>query len=155
MLKHKHHIIPKHMGGSDDSSNIVHLTVEEHAEAHKKLYDEFGRWQDLVAWKGLSGRIGKEDIIRLTIIESNKARSGEFAGDKNPSKRPEVRDKISKALRGRVSPTKGMVYTEETKKKQSESGKDWWETHPIEAEHRRKKLIENNIKRKKNGNINS
>lgn len=42
-LKHKHHIIPKHAGGSDDPSNIVVLTVEEHAEAHRKLYEKHGR----------------------------------------------------------------------------------------------------------------
>ena len=35
---HKHHIIPKHMGGSNNPSNIVKLTIKEHAEAHKKLY---------------------------------------------------------------------------------------------------------------------
>lgn len=26
-MKHKHHIIPKHAGGTDDASNIVELTV--------------------------------------------------------------------------------------------------------------------------------
>jgi hypothetical protein len=34
-MKHKHHIIPKHMGGTDDSDNLVELTIEEHAEAHR------------------------------------------------------------------------------------------------------------------------
>jgi len=33
-MKHKHHIVPKHMGGSDDPSNLIELTIEEHAEAH-------------------------------------------------------------------------------------------------------------------------
>jgi len=36
-MKHIHHIIPKHMGGTDEESNLVELTVEEHAEAHKKF----------------------------------------------------------------------------------------------------------------------
>ena len=40
---HKHHIIPRHAGGTDDSSNLVELTVEAHAEAHKKLYEEHDR----------------------------------------------------------------------------------------------------------------
>ena len=30
---HSHHIIPKHIGGTDDPSNIIELTVEEHAAA--------------------------------------------------------------------------------------------------------------------------
>ena len=46
MSSHKHHIIPRHTGGSNHPSNIVVLSVEEHAEAHRKLYEEHGRWQD-------------------------------------------------------------------------------------------------------------
>lgn len=62
---HKHHIIPKFEGGSNDPSNLIEVSVEEHAEIHRKRFEEFGHWQDYVAWQGLSGRIGKEDIIQL------------------------------------------------------------------------------------------
>jgi hypothetical protein len=62
-MKHKHHIIPRHMGGSDDPSNIIELTIEEHAEAHRKLYEEHGCWQDKVAWQGLSGIIPSKEVI--------------------------------------------------------------------------------------------
>ena len=34
-MKHKHHIIPKHMGGNDDPSNLIELTVEEQSEETK------------------------------------------------------------------------------------------------------------------------
>lgn len=61
---HKHHIIPLHMGGTNDPSNIIEVSVEEHAELHRRLYEAFGCWQDKLAWHGLSGRIGKEEIIR-------------------------------------------------------------------------------------------
>jgi len=54
-MKHKHHIIPKHMGGTDDPSNIVELTVKEHAEAHLKLYEKYGKHEDLCAYYMLSG----------------------------------------------------------------------------------------------------
>ena len=60
--KHKHHIIPRHAGGSNDPDNLVYLTVEEHAEAHKKLYEEYDRWEDNVAFKSLSGLIGKDEM---------------------------------------------------------------------------------------------
>lgn len=51
------------MGGTDDPSNLVKLTVEEHAEAHRKLYEEHGQRGDYLAWKALSGQIGKEEIL--------------------------------------------------------------------------------------------
>ncbi len=36
--REKHHIIPKCLGGTDDSWNIVELTYEEHIEAHLILH---------------------------------------------------------------------------------------------------------------------
>lgn len=53
-MRHIHHIIPKHAGGTDDPSNLVSLTLEEHAEAHRLLYEKYGRIEDKVAWKALS-----------------------------------------------------------------------------------------------------
>lgn len=37
MTKHRHHIIPKHAGRTDDNSNLIELTIEEHAEEHRKV----------------------------------------------------------------------------------------------------------------------
>ena len=62
-MNHKHHVIPKHIGGTNDLENLVELSIEEHAEAHRILFEKHGRWQDKLAWKGLSGQIGKEEII--------------------------------------------------------------------------------------------
>jgi hypothetical protein len=55
-MKHKHHIIPKHMGGTDDDSNLIELTREEHAHAHKILYEKFGKKEDLGAYYLLTGQ---------------------------------------------------------------------------------------------------
>lgn len=103
---HKHHIVPKYMGGTDEPSNLVKLTIEEHAEAHKILWEKHGNWQDYLAWQGLLNRIDKEELLRLkshyTHIGKNKS--------------PEHRQKISDALKGRK-------LSEETKKKLSESRK--------------------------------
>lgn len=71
---HKHHIIPKHMGGTDDPENLVELTIEEHAEAHRKLFEEYGCWQDEIAWKGLAKMIEKSEIIRRVQSEAGKER---------------------------------------------------------------------------------
>lgn len=71
-MKHKHHIIPKHMDGSDDPENLIELSIEEHAEAHRILYEKYGKVEDYWAWKGLSGQIGKEDILSEMAVENGK-----------------------------------------------------------------------------------
>lgn len=73
-MSHKHHIIPKHAGGTDDPSNLVELSVEEHAEAHRILYEQHGRWQDYVAWQGLAKLSPKEELVRLRQSEAGKLR---------------------------------------------------------------------------------
>jgi hypothetical protein len=60
------------MGGTDDPSNIIELTIEEHAEAHRKLYEEHGHWQDLVAWKGLLGLLGSGECALAAMREGGK-----------------------------------------------------------------------------------
>ncbi|MEL0190575.1 MAG: NUMOD3 domain-containing DNA-binding protein [Candidatus Poseidoniales archaeon] len=42
------------MGGTDEPSNIVWVSPEEHAELHFALYLEHGNWQDYRAAKGLA-----------------------------------------------------------------------------------------------------
>ena len=59
---HQHHIIPRHAGGTDDPSNLVYLTIEEHANAHRLLYEQYNRQEDYLAWKGLAGVIGKDEM---------------------------------------------------------------------------------------------
>ena len=44
----RHHIIPKHMGGTD-ADGVVYLTQVEHAEAHWLLYCEHKNKADLAA----------------------------------------------------------------------------------------------------------
>ncbi len=59
---HRHHILPKHMGGTDDEWNLTApITIEEHAEAHRILFELHGKVQDYIAWKCLSGRITNEE----------------------------------------------------------------------------------------------
>lgn len=92
VLYHKHHIIPKHVGGSDDPENIVLLTITEHAEAHRLLYEEHGRWQDKIAWLALAGRIDKEEIIRQTQRNTNK----------DYCRTPEFRSAVSKGIQKNI-----------------------------------------------------
>ena len=103
MILHKHHIVPRHMGGSNHESNIVLLTVEEHAEAHRILYEEHGKWEDFVAWKALSGQVGKEELFREIRRQANLGRRHS----------EETKKKIREA-RAR------QVISEETKQKKSD-----------------------------------
>lgn len=63
-IYHKHHIIPRHMGGTDDPSNLIELTIEEHAEAHKLLWEKHHKNEDLLAWQGLSNLLNKKEILK-------------------------------------------------------------------------------------------
>ena len=56
------------MGGSDDPSNIVSLTVEEHANAHKELWEKYNHKEDWIAWKGLSGCISGSEINYMKSV---------------------------------------------------------------------------------------
>ena len=97
-IYHTHHIVPRHMGGTDDTSNLVKLNIEQHAEAHRQLYEQYGHWQDRLAWKALSGQLGKEDIIKQKLIEAGK--KSKRIGPLKQSHR----DNISKAKKGKPRP---------------------------------------------------
>src|ERR1035437_6343193 len=62
-MGHKHHIVPRHMNGSDDPSNITVLTVKEHAEAHRVLFERYGYFQDYLAWQGLLKLKTRSEIL--------------------------------------------------------------------------------------------
>lgn len=109
-IYHVHHIVPIHAGGTDDPSNLIKLTVEEHAEAHRKLWEEHGRWQDKIAWQMLSGQIGKEEIRLVALREAGVERRG--------------RNKLSDERKAQISQQMtGRIFTEEWKKKISDSKK--------------------------------
>jgi hypothetical protein len=81
------------MGGSNDSDNLVELTVEEHAEAHKKLFEQHGYLQDKLAWLGLSGLISTAEIVHTLQTEGMKGSKNPMYGKPAPNrgiKRPGV-----------------------------------------------------------------
>lgn len=71
-MKHKHHIIPKHMGGTDEPDNLIELSIEEHAEAHRKLWEQYKCWQDYLAWQGLAKLITREELVFKMLSEAGK-----------------------------------------------------------------------------------
>lgn len=92
-MKHKHHIIPKHMGGTDDSDNIIELSIEEHAEAHRILYETYGKIQDKVAWMGLAKMAPMKELIAELQRESKLGKNNPMFGKAAPNrgiKRPGI-----------------------------------------------------------------
>ena len=126
-IYHKHHIVPRHMGGTDEPSNLTELTIEEHAEAHRILYETYGKHEDYLAWQGLLGLIPKQDIV-LEIQRSNHRNTMQILMEKygvtSPSQLPHVREQISERNRQRyidgfrpLPDWTGKKHREETKRK--------------------------------------
>lgn len=91
-MKHKHHIVPKHAGGSDDSANIVELTPTQHAMWHFAEWQLHRRRQDELAWRGLAGYVLHEECIATAIkVGSENARKQREANN------PNWHDKLQKA----------------------------------------------------------
>ena len=122
-MKHIHHIIPKHMGGTDDPSNLIELSVEEHAAAHWKLYEEHGNELDKIAYEALSGMIGQEEVIKKVLSESGKRGGSKGKGKTawNKGKKmwsEEDRERMSRERTGRK-----CNISEESREKMKEAGK--------------------------------
>lgn len=140
-IYHNHHIIPRHAGGSDDPSNIVRLTVEEHAEAHRILYETYGRIEDRIAWKMLSGKTNEteadfHELYRQAGLQSLGRRHSE-----------ETKQKIGNANRGNARPDlaeynrqtktgKTIRWSPEAIEKRAEKLKEYYQT-PKGVEFRR------------------
>lgn len=124
-----HHIIPSCMGGSDDSSNRVLLTAQEHYIAHKCLYysakTEDEKYRHFCA------------LLRFIGVEAHNVTAREYAFLRErqstlQSKRisgkthtKEARSNMSEAQLKRYAKTpshwNGAKHTDETKKKMSKS----------------------------------
>lgn len=173
---HKHHIIPKHAGGKDDPSNILRVNTAMHAYLHKCLFEEYGRWQDEIAWKGLSKQLGKQDLHREMITKSlsnpetklkmrnkklgrnitQKHADALHAGRRNSKNSEEHNRKLVEFNTGRKIPEdkirKGWKHKEES----NEKNRQWHLNQPPKSIETREKLRQKALlywenKRKNNG----
>ena len=122
------------MGGSNDKSNLITLTIEEHAMAHKALYEEHGKKEDYIAWKSLLKQMDEpERQMELSSVggknnmgkpksKEHKAKIAEAIRDKMHS--PEERAKISKSMKGNSNSKNHS--SSEYKSKQSLAMKEAW-----------------------------
>lgn len=102
-----HHIIPKHMGGTDDKNNLLKCNVACHAFLHKCLWEEHRNDYDRIAWQCLSGQITNEEA---NIQATKHANTGKVPWNKG-----------KKGVQ--VSTRKGVPRTDAEKKKISEKTK--------------------------------
>ena len=141
------------MGGTDEPSNLIELTVEEHAEAHRLLWEKYGHKQDELAWKGLAGIIGKEELLHELFVMAGKKSRPPVGHKANLGRKwsDEVKQKISIA-------TKGIKKTEEHKIKIGLGNtKNWIITKPdgtkIEIKNLQKYCMENNLNNSKMSSV--
>lgn len=128
---YKHRVIPGHMGGTYEPSNVVLLTVKQHAAAHRKLYKKYGKREDWIAWKGLSGQINKKELSadveilrRQHISEGLKGRQVSAStrlkissGNLGKPKSLAHRASLSAARMGRTAWNKGKSFSLESREK--------------------------------------
>lgn len=69
---HRHHVLPKHAGGTDDDDNIVYLTVDEHIAAHRELFEKFGSPADAASANFLeaSRQLGFDEAKHFFFTET-------------------------------------------------------------------------------------
>ena len=132
-IYHNHHILPKHAGGTDDPSNIIKLTVEEHSLTHLKLYQESGRNEDLWAYKMLAKN------KNIDISGENHPMWGKKHSD-------ESKRKMSESKKGKNHPMWGKIPSDETKNKISESNKG-----KKKSDETKRKMSEAKIRSKSSG----
>lgn len=92
-----HHIVPRAHGGTDDPSNLVQLTAREHFIAHWLLWRIHRDRSTARAFRLLTDASGRPRSRAYANAKALYAES--MVGDSNVAKRPEVRAKISEALR--------------------------------------------------------
>ena len=109
-----HHVVPNSWV---KNKWTVGLTAKEHFTAHRWLHKAFpddnkmahAYWQ--MCMRSKSGHLPFKSISKQ-YEEGKMAHSKASSGDNNPSKRPEVRAKMSESNKGNVSWNKGL--TQET-----------------------------------------
>ena len=71
-MKHKHHLTPKYLGGSDKPENLVEVSPTQHSMFHYCNWRLWGNEEDKIAWRSLAGYSKKEEIIHQVISLAGK-----------------------------------------------------------------------------------
>ena len=99
LVLHKHHIIPRHLKGSNDKSNLINLSVEDHAEAHIM----FSRCFDINSYEYVTNLRSARLLIKKSVRFTDEM------------------EEIKQAYRGENNPFFGKTHSDESKKKIGEA----------------------------------
>ena len=129
---HKHHIIPRHAGGSDCISNILYVTPEGHYELHYERWLKNGEIGDLFACQLLQKnhlRLTKEE--RRIVCSAAGKKSGQMQFEKKINIHSQTREeRLKLSSKGGQNGAFSKAYAlrngiteKERIQKQSERGK--------------------------------
>jgi hypothetical protein len=115
-MVHKHHIIPKYAGGTDDPSNIVELTPTQHAMWHWAEWQRKQNYLDFCAHKLILGDV-KNPEFRSARAKAFGSKNGKRCHEIHPHLAKENAKKGNKAQReslageGRTIAEKAWIVT--------------------------------------------
>lgn len=121
---HKHHIVPRYMGGTNAKENLVEVSVTQHAMYHFCNYQLWGNEEDRIAWRGLSGIISREQVVYELTLAAQK-RAIELARTPDAIEKKKEKLKEIKHQQGEKNSQYGKMWiTNGTKKGSYRIGKD-------------------------------
>lgn len=144
----EHHIIPRSMGGTDDKSNLVFLTPEEHFVAHEllvKIYpSSIGPLRALMILSGRGNKYRNNKLFGWARKRYSEMRKGNIPWNKGKPCAESTKEKIREAR-------KKQVCSDEQRKRHSElmkgNGNNFYgKTHTDES---KSKISANNASSRK------
>ena len=122
-MKHLHHKIPRYMGGSDDPSNLIEVSITQHIMWHFANWKLWGNYQDIIAYKLLANTDASKEAealrlqkIREVVSEMTPEQRIQRNAKSTAAKRTrEAREKLSATMREQRA--NGLALTEEGRKR--------------------------------------
>lgn len=134
------------MGGTEDPSNLVSVTIEEHANLHKELWEKYGKKEDFIAWKCLSGKSEDCEEERVEL-----AKEGFICFLKDEDKKSEWINNIKEARKHQIITEEHAKNIGISLKKSYEEGRKKYVKPPLEVlksnYEKNKHLMEENRKK--------
>lgn len=150
----RHHIIPKSMGGSDDSSNLVWLTAEDHLTVHLLLPKMVSKEKD----------IRKMTMAAVRMANPQSKTQKRILGDDLIPEIAEIRKEaallhskyMQEKHKGKNNPFYGKKHSVDTKEKQRLASANRVITDQMRANYStgRRKFYEDNPEKKPLGRMN-